>query len=88
MALRSDGQEFVAYPQDNPALPITSTGDSTIESTVDHHHGWPASDGDEAMYFDYPLPVVTALPLPVYGQVGTQYYFPPYQASSARLSAI
>ncbi len=88
MALRSDVQEFVAYPQDNPTLPITSTGDSTIESTIDYHQGWPASDhGDEAMYIDY-SPVVTALPLPVYVQVGTEHYFPHYQASSARLSAI
>jgi hypothetical protein len=88
MALRSYGQELLAYPQDDPALPTTSTGDSAIESTVDYHQGWPASGGDEAMYFDNPLPVDTALPLSVYAQVGTEYYFLPYQASPARLSAI
>ncbi|KAF8496851.1 hypothetical protein F5888DRAFT_370329 [Russula emetica] len=84
IALWSDGQEFFAYPQNNPVSPTASTAGLAAEVSVGYNHGWPASDhGDEvsrSLDFDCALPMTTITALPVYYfQLGPQYNSLPYQ---------
>ena len=93
MALWSDEQENFSYLQIDPVLPTASTTGFTAEASCGYHQGWPTSHhGDEAfrsLYFDYPLPAVTAITAsPFYVQLGPQYDLPPYQVSPVRLSVI